>query len=398
MELDVSFFAKKHSTCPTFLGFPYVKNLNIEWKKAETMTDQDRLRRIRLKGFRSIRETDLELGPMNLLIGPNGAGKSNFVGFFRLMNHLVRKDLQFFFAQQGGADRFLYFGRKHTDAIRIWLSFDAGDYACTLAPDQTGRVIFREEYCERIGRGIRKREELTNAGSKESELSDKSAMSSMASDLTRHFSDWHVHHFHDTSDTAKIRHFCTIYDNERLRPQGENLAPFLFSIQNTPEYRRIVQTVQRVAPFFQGFILKPDKTDPDRIRLRWKHRGTDDYFDANALSDGSLRFICLATLLLQPDPPAMILLDEPELGLHPYAIDLLAGMMRSASQQTQIIASSQSVTLANQFGWQELIIAEQPDHASCFGRLEQGQVRAWQDAYRMGDLWEKNLIGGTPPC
>jgi len=367
-------------------------------RKAERMADQGKLGRIWLKGFQSIRETDVELGRMNLLIGQNGAGKSNFVGFFRLLNQLVQKDLQFFLAQQGGADRFLHFGRKQTDAIRIRLSFDACDYACTLAPGQTGGVIFREEYCEWIEDRLRKRQELTPAGSKESELPDKSGLSSMTDHLIRHFSDWHVHHVHDTSDTARLRHFCTIHDNERLRPQAENLAAFLFSIHKTPEYRRIVRTVQRVAPFFQDFVLKPDKTDPDRIRLRWKHRGTDDYIDANCLSDGSLRFICLTTLLLQPDPPAMILLDEPELGLHPYAVDLLAGMMHSAAHQTQVIASSQSVTLANQFKWGELIIVEQLDHASCFRRLEQGQVEAWLDDYRMGDLWEKNLIGGTPPC
>ena len=120
----------------------------MKMRKAEKMADPSKLGRIWLKGFKSIRETDLELGRMNLLIGPNGAGKSNFVGFFRLMNQLVQKDLQFFVAQQGGADRFLHFGRKQTDAIRIRLSFDTCHYACTLAPDQTGSIIFREEYCE----------------------------------------------------------------------------------------------------------------------------------------------------------------------------------------------------------------------------------------------------------
>jgi predicted ATPase len=159
-----------------------------------------------------------------------------------------------------------------------------------------------------------------------------------------------------------------------------------------------VQTIQRVAPFFHNFILKPEKTAPNRIRLRWKLRGTDEYFDANSFSDGTLRFICLTTLLLQPHLPTMILLDEPELGLHPYAMQLLAGMMRSVANKTQIIASSQSVTLANQFDWFDLIIVEQFDNASQFKRLEEEQIKLWLEDYRIGDLWEKNLIGGTPPC
>jgi len=342
----------------------------------------------------------LELRHLNLLIGPNGAGKSNFVSFFHLMNKLVRKDLQFFLAQQGGADRFLHFGRKHTDFIKIHLSFKTGDYVCTLAPDQAERLLFREEYCERVSdsEGIGKKQELAGAGSRESGLPDKSGVSSVACNLTGYLSDWHVCHFHDTGDTSKVRQSCTVHDNEYLRPQAQNLAAFLFSIQDTPEYRRIIQTVQRVFPFFQNFVLKPDKTDPDRIRLRWKHRGTDDYFDANAFSDGSLRFVCLTVLLLQPTLPTMILLDEPELGLHPYAMELLAGMMRSASHKTQIIAFTQSVTLANQFEWQDLIIVEQPDNESQFLRLEEKEIEAWVHDYRIGDIWEKNLIGGTPLC
>ncbi len=173
------------------------------------------------------------------------------------------------------------------------------------------------------------------------------------------------------------------------------MAAFLFSIQESEEYQRIVQTIQRVAPFFHDFILKPEKNDPERIRLRWKHRGTDEYFDANAFSDGTLRFICLTTLLLQPERPMMILLDEPELGLHPYSIQLLAGMMRSVAHQTQMIASTQSVTFANEFDCSDLIIVELADNASQFRRLSAEQLSNWLLDYRLGELWEKNLIGGT---
>lgn len=354
-----------------------------------------KLTRIQLKGFKSIREIDLELTPMNILMGPNGAGKSNLIDFFRLMNQVVQKDLQFFVALQGGADRLLHFGRKTTDALEIRLFFSDAEYVSTLVPDQTGKLIFKEEYSQspkvKGGDGGIKR--LANRGDRESGLQVKSANS-----IASYLSDWQVYHFHDTSATAKVKQSGSVHDNERLRPQAENLAAFLFSIHETKQYRRIVQTIQRVAPFFQDFILKPEKTNQENIRLRWKHRGTDDYFDANAFSDGTLRFICLTTLLLQPHLPTMILLDEPELGLHPYAIQLLAGMMRSVAHRTQIIASSQSVTLANQFEWQDLIIVEQVAHASQFKRLDEGALKVWLDEYRMGDLWEKNLIGGTPLC
>ena len=358
-----------------------------------------KLTRIQLKGYKSIREIDLELRHLNILMGANGAGKSNFIDFFRFMNKLVQKDLQFFVALQGGADRFLHFGRKTTDTLEIRLLFSNSGYVSELVPDQTGKFIFKEEYAqwpklkEGQERGIKA---LANRGDKESGLQVN--FTNSASHLASYLSDWQVYHFHDTSDTAKVKQSGSIHDNERLRPQAENLAAFLFSIRKTEQYRRIVQTIQRVAPFFQDFILNPEKTNQESIRLRWKHRGTDEYFDANAFSDGTLRFICLTTLLLQPHLPTMILLDEPELGLHPYAIQLLAGMMRSVANRTQIIASSQSVTLANQFEWQDLVIVEQVDHASQFKRLDEGALNVWLDEYRIGDLWEKNLIGGTPLC
>jgi predicted ATPase len=365
----------------------------------ENILPMIKLEQIQLKGFKSIRDIDLELRHLNILIGANGAGKSNFIHFFRLMNKLVQQDLQFFVAQQGGIDCFLHFGRQVTDAIEIVLLFKSNHYVCRLVPDQTGQLIFKEEYCEWLTDLMDepnrfKKQALASGGDKESGLSKKS----IANQITDYLSDWQIYHFHDTSNTAKVKQSGSIHDNERLRPQAENLAAFLFSIQQTEQYRKIVQTIQRVAPFFQDFILKPEKTAPEHIRLRWKHRGTNDYFDANALSDGTLRFICLTTLLLQPSLPLLILLDEPELGLHPYAMQLLAGMMRSAAHQTQIIASSQSVTLANQFEWQDLLIIESVDNASQFKRLSEEQIKVWLDEYRIGDLWEKNLIGGNPSC
>ena len=155
-----------------------------------------------------------------------------------------------------------------------------------------------------------------------------------------------------------------------------------------------MRTIQRVAPYFQDFIFQPEAND--LIRLRWKHKGSDDYFDATMLSDGTLRFICLATLLLQPNLPTIILLDEPELGLHPFAMQLLAALMRSASEKTQIIASTQSVTLANQFGWQDMVVVDQIKDESVFRRLEEAEVAEWLNTYKLGDVWEMNVLGGTP--
>jgi len=360
------------------------------------------LNHLKLRGFRSIHEVDLPLGKLNVLIGPNGAGKSNFINFFRFMNKLLQKDLQLYVAEQGGADALLHFGRKHTRSLEINLQFDPNAYSCELIPTNDGRLIFEFESCRFNGSktgydGGIKHKSLANPGAAESGLPSPST-ATIAGHVAGYIKDWKVYHFHDTSKTALVKQPCEVLDNERLREQGENLAAFLFDVKERKpdEYQRILSTIQRAAPFFHDFILEPDRHRDSKIRLRWKHKGNDAYFDAHSLSDGTLRFICLTTLLLQPKLPSVILMDEPELGLHPYAIQLLGSMLRSASESTQIIVSTQSVTLANEFKPDDLIIVEHRDNRSQFRKLKPNAFESWLEDYRLGDLWEKNLLGGTP--
>jgi predicted ATPase len=363
------------------------------------MATLGRLQHIKLKGFRSIRELDLELLPLNILIGSNGAGKSNFISFFKFMNKLLEKELQLHVRTQlNGADRTLFFGRKTTDKIRLDLHFSPNGYRAELVPTTDDTLVFSKEYVlfygDEIGyRGGTQMHALATAGALESALPQAGTLRA-AHHVAGYLQDWQVYHFHDTSDTAKVKAAYSIHANDRLMAQGDNLAAFLYGIRETEAFTRIVRTIQRVAPYFQNFIFQPEAND--LIRLRWKHKGSDDYFDATMLSDGTLRFICLATLLLQPNLPTIILLDEPELGLHPFAMQLLAALMRSASEKTQIIASTQSVTLANQFGWQDMVVVDQIDNASVFRRLQEPEVAEWLKNYKLGDVWEMNVLGGTP--
>lgn len=363
------------------------------------MATLGRLQHIKLKGFRSIRELDLALLPLNILIGSNGAGKSNFISFFKFMNKLQDKELQLHVRTQlNGADRTLFFGRKTTDKLWMDLHFSPNGYLAELVPTTDDTLVFAKEFAAFYGKeagyhGGTKWHSLAKPGAFESEL-PKPGTSTPPAHVARYLRDWRVYHFHDTSDTAKVKTAYSIHANDRLMPQGENLAAFLYRIRDTDAFTRIVRTIQRVAPYFQNFIFQPEAND--LIRLRWKHKGSDDYFDATMLSDGTLRFICLATLLLQPWLPTIILLDEPELGLHPFAMQLLAALMRSASEKTQIIASTQSVTLANQFGWKDMVVVDQIDNASVFRRLQEAEVAEWLKTYKLGDVWEMNVLGGTP--
>ena len=358
------------------------------------------LTQIKINGYKSIKSLDLELRPLNIIIGANGVGKTNFISFFKFMKKIVDKDLQLYIAQQGGANKVLYFGKKNTDRVEFSLSFPPNQYDCTLIPNNDDSLIFKKEIVYFKNDNELKEEKLAKGGELESKLPKLTRFyfHSISGHIIKYIHDWKVYHFHDTSTTAKVKQTCNINDCEILAPDGANLSAFLKCIMefNPKSYRQIVKTIQRVAPFFQDFILEPERYNQETIKLKWKHKGTDEYLDTNDLSDGTLRFILLTTLLLQPNLPTIILLDEPELGLHPFALKLLASMFRKVSRKTQIIASTQSVTLADEFDIEDLIVVDRVDNHSEFKRLKEEDYTQWLEEYSLGDIWQKNLIGGVP--
>jgi predicted ATPase len=356
------------------------------------------LDRIEIEGFKSIRELRLDLRPLNVLIGANGAGKSNFISVFGLLRHIVEERLQLYVAQAGGADSILHFGRKQTPELK--LRFSAGDmgYGAKLVPSATEALFLAEEsYRHTVSGGIHGQTNFSG-GFSESELVREAFRDPNAHQILERLQSWRVYHFHDTSTSAKVKLTGDIGDNEALRSDASNLAALLFLLRTKhPEnYRRLVSTIRLVAPFFGDFRLRPSPFNEQKIQLEWSERNSDAYFNAHALSDGTLRFICLATLLLQPNLPSLILIDEPELGLHPYAIQVLAGLVRSASEKTQVILSTQSVTLVNQFEPEDLVVVDRANGASVFRRLSEEDTKDWLEGYSLGELWEKNVFGGRP--
>lgn len=358
------------------------------------------LDRIEIKGYKSIRELlDFELRPLNVLIGANGAGKTNFISVFKLINEIVNNRLELFVSVAGGADTFLYYGQKTTSEIVIKLHVSRNSYECILVPTANDTLIFADEKSWfHQGRYIDHYPVSLGSGHKETKLHEKARTDRVARYVLEDLQSWKIYHFHDTSDTAKIKKKGDINDNTFLRPDASNLAAFLYRLQQRlPDYyQKIVNTIRLAAPFFDDFILQPDRLNPGQIQLEWREKGSDAYFNANSLSDGTLRFICLTTLLLQPNLPSTILIDEPELGLHPYAITLLAAMLRSAAIHTQVIVSTQSVPLVNQFNPEDIIIVDRENEQSIFKRPTLASMESWLEEYGLGDLWEKNLIGGRP--
>lgn len=364
------------------------------------------LDRIRIEGFKSIKQLDLKLGGLNVLIGANGAGKSNFISVFRLINEMVELRLQRFVGSR--PDRFLRFGRRTTPKFSVHLDFGKNGYAFSLAPSEN-QLIFDDERISFAGDHYGTADRRLGAGHLESMLSaqlESPRNKAIAGYVVPSVRGWRVYHFHDTSDQAAVKQAGAINDNVALRPDASNLAAFLYLLQQKhPEsYQRIRDTVRLVAPFFDDFALRPDPLSPGAasIALEWREKGSDFPFTAYQLSDGTLRFICLAVVLLQPKPPATIVIDEPELGLHPYAIEVLAAMLKSYSHNKlgvvnrQVILSTQSVPLVNQLEAKDLIVVDHADGESVFSRPDPDVLKDWLEDYSLGELWEKNVLGGRP--
>jgi predicted ATPase len=365
-----------------------------------------RLSRFTLCGFKTIRELrNFEPGFLTLLIGPNGAGKSNLISFFRLLSWALVPpgQLQVYVAQQGGASAILHSGATRSREIETTLSLttDAGlnEYSFRLFHAANDTLVFadewfrfrRPEHQDRPAPGL-------GAGHREAQLISKAEEGNQTAEIIlgmlRRII---VHQFHNTSPSARVRDKWDVDDGRRLKEDAANLAPFLYRLQrNEPRYyQRITDTIRLILPFFATFELEPEY---DRLLLRWRELGSDRIFTASQAADGMLRAIALVALLQQPerDLPDVLVLDEPELGLHPYAIEVLAGLLKSVANHVQVIVATQSVSLIDRFDPENIVVTERPHQESHFRRLGAEEFADWLKEYTLSELWEKNILGGRP--
>ena len=322
---------------------------------------KDQISRIKIAGYKSIKNCDLEFGRCNVLIGSNGAGKSNFISAFTMLQNILSKNFQLFIATRG-VNSLFYNGIKETDEITLEAFFGENSYGFNLIPTDDNRIIFKKEY---FGyHGAWNNDSVVaygNAESKWDEGVNNRIDEYVIPILERQ--KWRVYHFHDTGQRAKVKQEHNVSNNEVMNNDASNLAAFLYRLEQyyNKNYKEIVRAVQIVAPYFMDFVLRPSEGNKEKIVLRWRQKGSEDILNASQLSDGTLRFICLATLFLQPKElqPATIIVDEPELGLHPFAINIFADIVRKASQEKQIILSTQSVELLNEFDVEDIIVVDQ---------------------------------------
>ncbi|MCI0642170.1 MAG: AAA family ATPase [Gemmataceae bacterium] len=366
------------------------------------------LKRIEIKGYRSIKDANLELRELNVLIGANGAGKSNFVSFFKMLNEMMAGRLQEYVGKTGRGQSLLHFGPKVTPQLEAVLEFEEHDkfdtYYMRLFHAANDILLFADEtldYKREGWSGPHNAPWSLGAGHAETRIGEFATQGNQtARAFRRILNDCRVYHFHDTSPEARIRLSCYINDNRWLMPHAGNLAAMLYAYRQrfSMVYDRIVSTMRKILPEFGDFELGPSRLNPNDIILDWRKLGFDYLFGPHQLSDGTIRAMALCTLFLQPEEflPDVIILDEPELGLHPNALEIVAGLIRAASAKTQVIVATQSQTFLNFFEPVEIVTVECQKGQSRFERLDPVKLKDWLEDYSIGELWQRNVVGGGP--
>jgi predicted ATPase len=367
------------------------------------------LNSLRLLGWQSVRDAKIDFRPLNVLIGANGAGKSNLVSFFKMVTEMMEGRFQIHVGTTGGAEALLHYGSKRTQVIvanfRFTAEKEADDfyYYFSLVPTAENSLLFEDE---KLGPSEGFLNEAFHRklgyGHRENLLKDRTIDSEypMAMFIRGLLTRCRVFHFHDTSLLGPVRRDCPVDANRSLASDAANLPAMLYLYQERypTAYRRIIAAVKAIAPFFEDFVLEPLRLNPRNISLHWRSKESDYEFGAHQLSDGTLRAIALFTLLLQPeeDLPELIVLDEPELGLHPAALAVLADLLKSTSQHSQLIIATQSAALIDHFEVEDVVTVNLRDGCSTFERLDPAGLKHWLEEYTLSELWERNVIGGGP--
>jgi predicted ATPase len=368
------------------------------------------LKSLSLRGFKTYRDLQqFEPGRLSVLLGGNGSGKSNLVSFFTLLYRMMADpgELQLAVSEAGGASRLLHDGPKRTESMTARLEFQTEkgvntfEFRLSYAANDT--LIFTDERWGYHSPGHPA--PLTGgnlAGHRESRLKDEafSRTNQLAYTVRVLLRKCVTYQFHDTSFTSGMRRNASRTDSQFLRRDGSNLAAFLLrlSLGGTGEQlalRRIQDVVRQVLPFFAEFVLEPEN---GQVLLQWREQGSEEIFAASQASDGMLRLLALMTLLCQPPKtlPAILLLDEPELGLHPQAITLVAGLIHEVATHCQVIVATQSVPLIDEFSLDEIVVLGRPGRETTLRRLSEKEFVTWLEEYSPGELWRKNVFEGGP--
>lgn len=375
-----------------------------------------------------------ELEPLNVLIGPNASGKSNLIEILSLLA-AAPKDLQAPIREGGGIGDWLWKGSRKppTATLDVTLSYSAGSmplryrlsfteaggrftlldeaieneepvhghpkpYFYYAFQDGHPALNVKSETDESEGRSERRlrREDVSPEQSILSQRRDPDIYPELTYvarrfEEMRFYREWNLGRY-----TAPRRPQKADLPVDSLLEDAGNLGLVLNDLQNRPDVRRLI--LDRLRAFYERVTDVATKIQGGTVQIFFHEQGLHHPVPATRLSDGTLRYLCLLVILCHPEPPPVVCLEEPELGLHPDVIPLVAQMLVEASTRTQLFVTTQSDALIDALSDhpEAVVVCDWGDQGTELRRLEPEQMKEWLERYRLGELWQMGEIGGNP--
>ena len=367
-----------------------------------------KLKSLAVSNFRSLADARLPLHDLNVIVGPNGSGKTALLEVLHMVHCASQRELSKFLDERGGFQAVLHRtnGRVHDALMQIRIEFDAQSEQKSLDPDtfvmtladQTVGYVVREALLEKLTPKGNREGALRLHGGPDTatELAYFAVGGDASPPIMKFLAGIRLYGALDVGPRSIVRLPQTLTPAQAPGPNGEHLYSALYNLRiSAPEiFERLTVLLQQSFPGFKRLELPV--VGAGQVTLAWYERDSNTPFYANQLSEGTLRYLWLVTILLTPQRPPLLLLDEPELSLHPALLRLLAALLQDAALTTQIVVATQSSDL---IGWlmpEEVLIADKEDGKTLFTWAADLDLKAWLDEYTLRDLWLMGNLGGRP--
>ena len=385
------------------------------------------LKQLHLKGLLSFRDTKLELRDLNVLIGPNGSGKSNLIEVIGLLQALPR-DFAAAIRHGGGVQEWLWRGRKAAEkAAQVFVVAEhrVGDiilhHTLTFASHEQEFTI-TEEMLEAENPHypifqVREREgviaQLPDPDSafpaeRRIDLGEVERGQSVLSAIREPRQFPQMAHLAKQYESIRIyrdlglgpsmagkQHQTSDRPSSFLEEDTGNLNLILNRMELDGSREKVEEHLTRFYEEFEGLSIQPEALS---LRLFMREKGLGGLTPANRLSDGTIRYLCLLAILCHPEPPPLICIEEPEIGLHPDILHDVAHLLLDASQRTQLIVTTHSDILIDALSGdpETVVVCERDfDAGTTFRRLTAEELKPWLEDYTLGKLWRKGQLGGV---